>query len=296
MKSRFFTIINCVLMLLIVLLLVHRYSKKQIVLEVVPGSEPRSLIDIVGEYNIHFKKRSVMIIATGQHPSPALMENIDKLSCIFKNDMDTCAVFPDYVRVNKSFQFANVLLPRYKLSFRSSTRILSSPTFVLIRENKVVLAEDRDDFYFLATKLPKLLNPGPPPSGAQRSYSDRRSSLLGIIRSKRIRLLDIFSGKAELLALSGYPELDELRIITATCSSCALSKIATEISRTQQSGRKTMVIFPVYANSYEIRTLLREKPATCNLFLDYDDGLGLLHDRTRDDEVSVIFQHWELYE
>jgi len=85
--------------------------------------------------------------------------------------------------------------------------------------------------------------------------------------------------------------IDELYVIHAACMGCELTRLLFDISKLR--NRKTAIVLSVQANGYDTKALLESQRIQADVFIDSQDGLGLLHAFTEEENALSIFSRKE---
>jgi hypothetical protein len=275
-KTKQIMLINIALSICILSILYLNFCKRRVVIDVNKGSEPKNLLEILDSNNLHFKKKFQLIFTYNTRPTLSSLENIDKLYHIYeKEDVDICAIFSTHFRPNREFHVPHRFLVRRKLILLSSFETASKqPYFLLMNGNKVVFADHILELLQLTKILEWKLHPDSK-DHIQLSREDLRSVLLARLNREQLNLLDIYTKDIRPLESVISTDTDEIYIIHATCAGCELNKVIINIGEIRR--KKPIIILSVHANSYEIEAVLRSQNKKPSVFIDYRDGLGLLH-------------------
>lgn len=294
-KTRWIMVINLILLTFILLILYSRYNKKQVVIDINRGSEPREFIEVLSRNNLQFSKRLEMLFVFTKRPTLSSLENIDKLYHKYeKKDVDFCAVFMSRFRLPSCFHFPHRFLAKYKFVYRSSFHTLNNPACVLLlKENKIIYVDNILELSRLAKILAWQVNPDSSANDIKFSKEDFRLMLLDKMKKNDIRLLDIYtrgiySSRSVLLS-----DIDQIYVIHAACASCELRRLLSNLVEMQKKNN-IVIIFSVLSNSYELMELLGTWRTHLNAYIDYYDELGLLPIEMSDEYSLICFNLREI--
>lgn len=284
--------VNAILAVCILSVLYIKFYKKNVLIDVERGHSLKGIFEVLESKNLRFTKNLQIFFIFNTRPTLSSLEDIDKLYHIYgKEDVDFCAIFSSPFRLLKEFHAPHHFFIRYNILYLDSFEHKNdAPQLIITNDKKVVFADRILGFLQLSKALEWQIHPSPY-EPVQLSREDLRTILLDRIKRKNIALLDVYTRNSRLLDSILASGIDELYIIHAACIGCELNKLLFNISELR--NRKTVIVLSVHANGYDIKAILESQKIKTDVFIDYQDGLGLLHADVKEQNNLFIFARKE---
>lgn len=276
MRIKGIIIVNLILFVFLLGVLYLKFSREQVIIDAKIGSKPTMFLDVLERHELQSDKKFQALFIFAERPSLSSLEDIDKLYHLHKKeDVHFCAVFLNRFRLGEGYGFRIAFLSQYRFTYANSLeKIKNSPRFILLKEDRIIFADKMRELSQMDKVLLWLTKPDfdkPPPL----SREDLRLVLLERLGHKQIELLDVRSRRIESLRTIILEGIEEIFLIDADCMSCELDKTIANI--VDMKHRNVVLILSVRSNSYEIKALLNTRESNIRVFVDYFDGLELLH-------------------
>jgi len=84
-KTRGIIIVNLILLICILSILYFKYNKKQVIININNGAEPREFMAVLERSNLRFENQLRIFFVFKKRPTLASLEDIDKLYNKYKN-------------------------------------------------------------------------------------------------------------------------------------------------------------------------------------------------------------------
>jgi hypothetical protein len=224
-EKRRIIIVNLILLICILAILYLKYNKKEVIINIDKGAEPRELIEVLERSNLSFENQLKIFFVFKKRPTLASLEDIDKLYHKYEN-IDFCAIFLNRFRLNQFFQFPYRFLARYKFVYLSSHGSLEDSSYIfLLKENKIIYVDNVLEIGRLAKVLARQVHSGSNIDDIKLSREDFRSMLHDRIKNRNISLVNIYTRDIHSLISIMLSGVERIYIIHAACTSCELSEL-----------------------------------------------------------------------
>ncbi|HSA94788.1 MAG TPA: hypothetical protein VLJ16_01970 [Acidobacteriota bacterium] len=285
---------NSILIVCVSLLLYLKFYKKSILVDVERGNSLKDFIRVLEGQNLFIKEQLQILFVFNVRPNLSTLEDIDKLYRIYgKEDTGFHAFFSSRFRLPKEFHTPSHFFARYKFAFKTSfENTIDASQIIILNDKKVVFADSILGFHQLVRILQWQRSPSPN-SPVLLSNEDLRIVLLDRVKKKNIDLLDIYTRESRSLESIIATGIDRLFIIHANCAGCELNKML--ITLAELRSKKAAIVISVYANAHDIKAFLLAQRIITDIFLDYQDGLGLLDTDIRGENTLFTFTREELF-
>lgn len=186
------------------------------------------------------------------------------------------------------------MLSRYRFSFTNEEGGADRGHFLLIQDDKIVHNTDAFDFFSLNFIIQKKIDPTLSMSNAQVSIADLKASIIERLTGKELELYDLNTGN--LAKFDNMTEFSKIYFFHANCSGCRLKSLVQDIKLLEILNReKTIIIFSIFANRFELKSLLEQEQIDLPpVYIDTKDEFLLSGKITNEKENPIIVDGNEL--
>ncbi len=270
-------------------LLLHQ---KDVTINISSGKQPTELMELIQRYLPDLPEKKLAVIAVfNQLPTKPKIEELEKLHNRFNEKVNIVAFFNKPFKVQQKISFPFAFPRNLRLSLETEKGVtLPGRFFVILRENKVEYLDFDSNIMEKAFLLQERLNP-------ERGYNDYavpikqlKNKITETLKKGDVKLLHL-NGEGDEIAVD-LTGISKVYFIHAHCSSCQLKSILKSIKLKEiLDSNKSVVIFSVLANSFELAPLLEENPVRIPLYLDTKDVFGLFSIITDDRENPIEIEN-----
>lgn len=289
-RKKLLFFVNLLLLVIIVIFAYFKVYKKTVNFNCEYGTIPVEILKISrtafpGNKLGHNGSALKIICIFNKLPNVVELENIEKLFNLYKAKMSAEVIFTKKFKKTFTLNFPHRFLTRYKF-FCKSHRISNEDNFymVLLGE-RIVYSEKNFDFIDMNFTIQSNLS-GKSLLDCQISAKELKRTILKRLKGKDLELLDIITD--DLRKFEIFSDFAEIYFFHANCSTCKLKEMLKNLKlKTIIDDEKIMIIFSIFANRFELKSLLQETNFQFPVYIDYRDEFRL-HSRLTDERANPV--------
>lgn len=294
-KKKILVLSNIILFIAIAFFLFIKIYKEKVFFQCEYGKHPTELLKVVSEnFPGIEKKRLEAICVFNNLPGITVIENIKKLYNLYKDSVSFGVIFTDKFRSIYDFSFPYKILPGYKFSCNDNKDTeFEKNYFLFLIDGKIFHKDINLNFFDINFTLLKRLNPGLNYMDAQISTVKLKSRIIERMNGNDLELLNITTDALE--KFDSFSEFSKIYFFHANCSSCVLKSLIKDmLVKRIFDEEKILVIFSIFANRFELQSLLDENHVNLPVYIDNKDEFLLSSKITNEKKNPVIITGEEL--
>jgi hypothetical protein len=292
-KVLFYT--NILLAFIIAFIAFIKIHKIKVLFDCEYGNRPEELLKVAGENFPDIKeKKPKAIYIFNNLPDIAILYSIEKLHYLYKEWVSFGIIFTKKFRSKYDFGFPYKILSRYKFSCKNNKDTgFEKNYFLFISKKEIVHNDNNFDFFDMNFIIQKKLNPDLNYMNAQISVDELKSKIIQRMNGKELELLNINTNTLE--KFGSFSEFSKIYFFHANCSSCQLKSLIKDMQLKRIfNEEKILVIFSIFANRFELQSILEQNKVNFPIYIDNRDQF-LLHSKiTNEKKNPVIITEEEL--
>ena len=286
-------IVNLLLFIVIVVFGYFKIYKKSINFNCDYGTTPVEILDIAGDYfpKSEIGNKSVFgktICVFNKLPGVSELENINKLFNLYKDKISMQAIFTKKFKLTFALDFPHRFLTRYKFSCKNQRPGSEGNFYLVLFDDKIVHTGQKIDFIEMNFVVHNNLS-GQSPVEQQISTGKLKHRIIERIKERELELLDINTDQAQ--KFENFLDYSEIYFFHVNCSACKLKEIFRGLNLKRiVSEEKIIIVFSIFANRFELKSLIEEEGIQLPIYIDYRDEFRLHTKITNERENPVIIK------
>ena len=264
-----------VLIIAIALLLFKKFHVKKNVIDLNYGEEPTQLLHLVREiFSPNEMSKISLIFIFNDLPALADIESINKLSHKHGGNGEFFVIFHKKFKTGSLLKFPHRFISNANIECHYLGNKYVYNYFLLLDGNMVRHVDNSINPTNIHFLIERHMHP-------EKDYMDYALSK-DQLREKIIEKLD--KGNINLLNISdntwkridSFGKFNRIYVIISSCTSCELKAMVADFKLRQILDEENeLIIFPVYADGYQLSEIIEQENLNFPLYLDWDDGLDL---------------------
>ena len=283
-------ILNSVLVVFILLFLVLKFYKAQVIIDSTFGSKPDELIKLVSDYFADISnKETEVVFVFNDLPTRSQIDLIEKLYKKFNTKAAIFALFNTEFRSESKMNFPYHFSKHLVVKYKKSGSHFKNNFFVILKNKRIEYFEESFNLSNIAFLVQKKINPNLEYRDVALSMAQLKTRIIKRLKENNLVLLSIKKGEYENIDTNFSKGLSKIYFFHATCSSCQLKSIVSniKIKKILEPG-EIRVIFSVIADRFELSNILNEQKLELEIYVDQNDEFGLFSVITDDKDNPII--------
>jgi hypothetical protein len=285
---------NILLIIVLAILAYFKFSKIQILFDCECGKQPTSLLEIAGEKFPGFNRADTKaVFIFNDRPHIDTLGDVDKLYRLYNDSASFAVLFTKDFTSDYQFQFPAKRLPRYKFSCTGTPDGFGKNYFLIVKEGIVVYGISSLNFFDMNFAFQKLINPNINTFTAQLPTEKLKTKIVDRLNKKYIELLDVNAENME--KFEDFSGFSKIYFFHAGCSGCQLKNLIKGIKLERiLNEEKPIIIFSIFANRFELKSLLDQDNIDLPVYIDTADEFLLASKITNDKDNPVVLTQEDL--
>jgi thiol-disulfide isomerase/thioredoxin len=293
-KKKILIALNSLLIIIILLFSFFKFFRFNVAFECEYGKHPGKILAIAAENFPGFGDSDLKVLCVFNNlPGMDILENIEKLYRLYRSKVAFGAIFAKDFKPAYELDFPYRMLSRYKFSCTKEEGATDRGHFLLIQGDKIIHNTDAFDFFALNFVLQKKIDPNLSIASTQIQTKDLKTHIIQKMTEKELELSELNTGK--VILFNDMKRFSKIFFFHANCSGCRLKSLIQDIKLLEILDKEnSIIIFSIFANRFELKSLLDEKHTTLPVYIDTKDKFSLSGKITNDKETPIIITGEEL--
>jgi hypothetical protein len=293
-KKKILIAINILLIIIILLFSFIKFYRINVVFDCEYGKHPEKILAIATENFPGFGDSELKVLCVFNNlPGMDTLENLEKLCRLYRGKVAFGVMFTKKFKPVYALDFPYKMLSRYRFSCAKEDGGADRGHFLLIQGDKIVHNTDAFDFFSLNFVLQKKIDPNLSIANTQIQTKDLKSHIIKKMTKKELELLDLNTGKVAVF--KDIERFSQIYFFHANCSGCRLKGIMQNIKLLEILDKENVIIiFSIFANRFELKSLLEENQTILPIYIDTKDEFLLSGKITNEKENPIIITGEEL--
>lgn len=290
--------VNGILLAVVLYLVYLKVYKITVAFSCEYGTQPAPLLDLIsehfqGDYSESKGTEARVIFIFNELPHASNLETIDKLYTLYRDKLSCNVIFTKKIRMEVPVRFPYRFLTRYRFSCETKDIRYKQNFYLLLIGDRLVYSSKDFNFLEMNFIVKKNIEKDFSVAGSQMSKKELRDRVIQKLNEKGLELLDIITNQPR--RFDSFSEFSEIYFFHVSCSGCQLKTMLNTLKLKRiLDGEKVLIIFSIFANRFDLKSLLEQEGIELPVYIDSKDEF-LLHSKMTDDkENPVIIKQEEL--
>ena len=295
-KNKLLFALYLILILGIGVLLFKKFYVKKNEINLKYGEVSTELMTLVEKTTqFHLDKKLNLLFFFNTLPDLTDIENISKLFNKHGNNCRFSAIFHKKFKSPFKLKFPHEFVPNSQTESHYMGKNYFENYVILLDNKKVNYVDTSMNSIDLNFLIEKHLAPGRDYNSYAISTEQLRKRLTKELKKGEIELMNLNDNKIKRFSL--FNEYQKIYVVIAKCSVCELKTLVSDLKlRHVLDSRKTLVVFPIYANESQLSEIIKKEKVNFPIYLDYNDKFDLFSIITSPKEKLIVINREEIVE